>query len=82
MRVCLFLQRMPRRFESWCVGTERMYFLACVGDLMAHLWHLHAETVFLNGMPATRMLRWFSSCGSRVGLFILADTIERRMVRP
>ncbi|QBG90096.1 hypothetical protein EYC54_08640 [Xanthomonas oryzae] len=59
-----------------------MYFLACAGDLMAHMWHLHAETVFLNGMPATRMLRWFSSCGSRVGLFILADTIERRMVRP
>ncbi|ALS96584.1 hypothetical protein ADT26_02465 [Xanthomonas oryzae] len=59
-----------------------MYFLSCAGDLMAHLRHLHAETVFLNGMPATRMLRWFSSCGSRVGLFILVVTIERRMVRP
>ncbi|APO97121.1 hypothetical protein BJD12_20835 [Xanthomonas vesicatoria ATCC 35937] len=40
-----------------------------------------AENVFLNGEPATCLQRAFSSCASRVALFILASTIECRTIR-
>ncbi|KAB0524298.1 hypothetical protein F7R02_23935 [Xanthomonas cissicola] len=43
---------------------------------------VQAENVFLNAALAGRNWRLVSSCASRVGLFILAHTIERRMVRP
>ncbi|QCZ68802.1 hypothetical protein CAB38_23040 [Xanthomonas citri pv. punicae] len=43
---------------------------------------VQAENVFLNAALAGRDWRLVSSCASRVGLFILAHTIERRMVRP
>ncbi|ASK96238.1 hypothetical protein XcvCFBP7112P_08135 [Xanthomonas citri pv. vignicola] len=56
--------------------------LACAGSCGGARVGVIAENVFLNGTPVTRGLRQFSSCASRVGLFILAHTIERRMVRP